>query len=92
MNDHNVIVDLLNNFSSQHNNVSWKINCVFSDGRNKIMNQIRVYNDINHRTLGTFTYDTTTGITQCFFYKGLRSHKPENIVDVLLDMINHSNE
>ena len=90
MNDHTTILNLLNKFSSDHENVSWKMECSYSDGMGTSINQIDIIAQPGNRTIGIFSYRVETGRVLFCMYKNLTKTKKENIVDMLLDMMNYS--
>ena len=90
MNDQTTILNLLNKFSEDHKNISWKIKCSFSDGMGTTINQINIMAQPGNRTIGIFTYTVETGIVSFCMYKKLKKTKSEDIVDMLLDMMNYS--
>lgn len=90
MNDKTLILNLLNKFSEDHSNVSWSMECSYSDGMGTTFNQIKIIAQPGNRQIGVFTYRVETGIVQFCMYKKLGKTSSDNIVDILLDMINYS--
>jgi len=90
MSERGTIKDLLNNFSSKRKNISWKINCLYSDGKGITMNQIKIISLPDNNNIGTFVYQVETGIVSSCRYKTLKKEYSENIIDMLLDLINYS--
>jgi hypothetical protein len=90
MKDRTTILNLLNKFSNDHKNISWKMKCAFSDGNGTTINQIKIIAQPGNRTIGILSYRVETGIVSFFMYKKLKKTKSENIVDMLLDMMNYS--
>ena len=90
MKDRTTILNLLNKFSNDHENISWKMECSYSDGMGTTINQIKIIAHPGNRTIGIFVYRVETGLVSFCLYKKLKKSKSENIVDVLLDMINYS--
>jgi hypothetical protein len=90
MKDRTTILNLLNKFSADHENVYWCIKCLFSDGMGTTMNEITIVAQPGDRNVGTFTYQVETGMVMHCHYKDLKKPKSRNIVDTLLDMINYS--
>ena len=90
MKDRATILNLLNKFSNDHKNISWKMKCSFSDGMGTTINQINIIAQPGNRNIGVFSYQIETGIVIFCNYKKLKKPKSENIVDMLLDMINYS--
>lgn len=90
MKDRDTILNLLNKFSNDHENISWKMKCKYSDGMGTTINQINIIAQPDNRTIGIFTYRIETGMVLFCTYKNLIKPNSENIVDMLLDMINYS--
>jgi len=90
MNDRETILNLLNKFSDDHKNITWKIECAYSDGMGTTINQIKIIAQPGNRNIGLFTYRVETGMVLFCMYKKLKKNNSENIVDLLLDMINYS--
>ena len=88
--DRETILNLLNKFSNDHENISWKMKCSYSDGMGTTINEIKIIAQPGNRNIGTFSYKVETGIVMFCTYKKLKKTNSENIVDVLLDMINYS--
>jgi sterol desaturase/sphingolipid hydroxylase (fatty acid hydroxylase superfamily) len=59
MKDKTTILNLLNKFSNDHKNISWKMKCAYSDGMGTTINQIKIIAQPGNRTIGIFTYITT---------------------------------
>ena len=90
MKDRRTILNLLNKFSNDHKNISWKMKCSSSDGMGTTINQIKILAQPDNRTIGIFSYRVETGMVSFCLYKKLKKTKSENIVDMLLDMMNYS--
>jgi len=90
MKDKRTIFNLLTKFSDDHENISWKMNCAYSDGMGTTFNQIKIIAQPGNRSIGIFTYRVETGMVMFCMYKKLKKTNSENIVDMLLDMINYS--
>ena len=90
MKDRTTILNLLNKFSNDHKNISWKMKCSFSDGLGTTINQINIIAQPGNRNIGIFSYRIETGRVLFCTYKKLKKPKSENIVDILLDMITYS--
>ncbi|MBL4905649.1 MAG: hypothetical protein JKZ00_06510 [Flavobacteriaceae bacterium] len=90
MKDRTTILNLLNKFSNDHKNISWKIECSFSDGMGTTINEIKIIAQPSNRSIGVFVYKVETGMVLFCMYKKLKKSNSRNIVDMLLDMINYS--
>ena len=73
-------------------NISWKIKCLYSNGMGTTINEIRIIAQPSNRSIGIFTYRVETGIVLFCMYANLNRSESENIIDMLLDMINHSKD
>jgi len=89
MKDRTTILNLLNKFSNDHKNISWKMKCSYSDGMGTTINQIKIIAQPGDRTIGILAYKVETGMVSFCMYKKLKP-KSENIVDTILDMMNYS--
>jgi hypothetical protein len=90
MKDKTTVLNLLNKFSSMHDNISWKMKCSYSDGRGTSVNEIKIIKFPENRSLGIISYQIETGLVMHCSYKNLKKETSGHIVDLLLDMINHS--
>ena len=90
MTDRTTIFNLLNKFSNDHKGISWKIECVYSDGMGATFNQIKIIAQPDNRIVGIFTYRVETGMVSFCMYKDLKKTSSEHIIDMLLDMTNYS--
>lgn len=90
MEDRSTILNLLNKFSNDHRNVTWKMRCSFCDGMGATINEIKILSQPGNRSIGVFIYRVETGKVLFCMYKTLKNSNSENIVDMLLDMINYS--
>ncbi len=92
MKDSTTILNLLKKFSNDHENISWKMKCSYSDGMGMTINEIKIIAQPGNRSIGIFTYRVETGMVMFCTYKNLKKTDSENIVDMLLDMINYSKD
>ena len=92
MHERAIIFNLLNNFSTEHENISWKMKCLYCDGKGTTMNQIVIINQLENINIGTLVYQVETRLVSFCEYKKLQKSIPENIIDMLLDIINYSKE
>ncbi len=90
MKDQSTILNLLNKFAQDHENVSWKMECVYSDGLSTTLNQIKIMAQPGNRIVGFITFKVETGLVLFCMYKDMQKTESQNIVDMLLDMMNHS--
>jgi len=92
MNERVTIFNLLNVFSTENKNISWKMKCLFCDGRGTTMNQIKIISLPENTNIGVLVYQVETGIVSVCKYKTLKKENSEHIIDMLLDIINYSKE
>ena len=88
--DRATILNLLNKLSGDNRNIFWKIECLYSDGSGAIINQIKLYSQASCRNIGVFIYRVETGMVLFCMHDNLKRSSSDNIVDLLLDLINHS--
>ena len=86
--DKATILDLLNKIVQKNTGISWKMKCLFSDGKGNTLNQITLLRQSDKRSIGIFTYQVESGEVQFCNYKDLKKPKSENIIDLLLDVMN----
>jgi len=92
MSDKSTILNLLNKFSEDHKNITWKLKCVYCDGIGTHINQIKIISHPSNSVIGLFSYRVETGRVLSCMYKKLKKDNSENIIDMLLDMMNYSRE
>ena len=68
MKDRATILNLLNKFSNDHKNVSWKMKCSYSDGIGTTFNQIKIIAQPGNRIIGIFSYGVETGMVSFCMY------------------------
>lgn len=90
MSDKLTILNLLNKFSEDHKNITWKLKCVYSDGIGIHINQIKIITHPSSCIIGLFSYRVETGRVLSCMYKKLKKDNSENIIDMLFDMMNYS--
>lgn len=90
MNDKTTILNLLNKFSNDHKDTSWKLDCSYSDGLETTINEIKILAKPDNRCVGIFIYRVETGTVLFCTYKKIKNKNAENIIDLLLDIINYS--
>ena len=84
-----VILDLLKKLSNDHSQLTWKINCVYVNGKDQSIYEIIIYTLPDQEIKGRITFNMLTGeVTNCY-YQGVGRIEEEQIVDVLLDLINY---
>jgi len=90
MKNERTIKGLLDKFASDNENLSWRLNCAYSDGMYTNINQIEIYRHPGNRMIGVISYNDYTGSVLFCMFKRMRLSNTTEIVDVLLDMINYS--
>ena len=91
MHNRETILNLLNKFSQDHEDITWNMICCYSDGIEVAINQIRIIDRDKMVTIGIITYRVDTGKVLFCMYKNLERRASDTIVDVLLDLINYHN-
>ena len=61
MKDRHTILDLLNKISRDHQNISWKIKCAYSDGMGTTINEIKLLRKSRKKGIGRLLYRVETG-------------------------------
>lgn len=90
MDQRGTVFNLLNKFSAEQDNVSWKMKCLYCNGKGVTINQIKIILHPDNDNIGILVYQVETGIVSVCKYKTLLKGKSENIIDMLLDMINYT--
>tara|TARA_R110001583_G_scaffold50022_1_gene156205 strand:+ start:891 stop:1181 length:291 start_codon:yes stop_codon:yes gene_type:complete len=90
MKDRTSILNLLNKFSNDQKNITWKMVCLYSDGIGTTINEIKIIAQPGNRSIGIFTYRVETGMVISCTFKNFKKNNSDNIIDMLLDMINYS--
>jgi len=89
MNDRKTILNLLNKFSREQEDISWNMICCYSDGIEVAINQINIIDISKMRVVGIITYRVDTGEVYFCMYKKLKKSPSDTIIDVLLDLMNY---
>lgn len=91
MTNSTTIVELLHTFASHHKNITWKIDCCYSDGLGTTINQIKIYAHPGDKRIGIISYHEENGMVLFYMFKGMRIKRIQDIVNIILDMINLTN-
>ncbi|WKN31532.1 hypothetical protein PZB74_21530 [Porifericola rhodea] len=83
---------LLNLITNQHSDISWKKRCLYSNGENNHVLEIRLYQYPDDYPIGRIVYNANNGNVIQMKYRGRYNRNSTNIVDVLLDTINMENQ
>ncbi len=86
------VINILDQFAADHENISWEMSCAYSDGMGTTINQITILHTDSKAIIGIFTYHIETGNVLCCMYDNLTKSPTEGIVDMLLDMMNYEKE
>lgn len=79
---------IMNKMISQNPEMDWNINCIYSDGRNKTVLELGIFNKMRAQC-GKIAYISRNGRVLNYYYSGFRP-KENNIfvIDLLLDIFN----
>ena len=78
---------MLNKLVEMGEGVTWKINNTYTDGIDKTILEIRIYE--NGQQSGRIAFQLETGQVINYRYKSLEKRIPIHITDMLLDVISH---
>ena len=87
------VKDILSLLSTRNKRLSWKLNCIYTDGKNNSVMEIKIfqahqYHNESTKQLCRITYNPDSGQVSQMKYRAEFLYKPGVIVDVLLDIIN----
>lgn len=82
-----VVRSMLNKLVDLGEGVTWKINNTYTDGIDKTILEIRIYE--NGQQSGRIAFQLETGQVINYRYKSLEKRLPIHITDMLLDVISH---
>ena len=82
-----VVRSMLNKLVETGNQITWKINNTYTDGIDKTILEIRIYE--SGQQSGRIAFQLETGQVINYRYKKLVKHIPIHISDILLDVISH---
>ena len=82
-----VVRSMLNKLVEMGDNVSWKINNTYTDGIDKTILEIRIYE--NGQQSGRIAFQLENGQVINYRYKKLEKRIPIHISDMLLDVISY---
>ncbi|MDF9796060.1 hypothetical protein OKW21_001323 [Catalinimonas alkaloidigena] len=83
---------LLNLISTNNKNLEWKKRCIYSNGQDNNVLEIKFYQYPRNTQVGRIVYNANSGNVLQMKYRGAVTRAPGHIVDILLDMINLENE
>lgn len=83
-----VILDLLKKLSRDNSQLTWKINCIFVNGKEQSVYEIIIYLLPENEIKGRITFNMQEGKVLNCYYQGIGRIEDEHVVDVLLDLIN----
>lgn len=90
--DEITLTNILNVISNKNPNINWRINCKYDNGEGKTLMEIKFVESYPERVKGRVTYDHFSGDVLRYKYTGFEeSNSHVNIVDMLLDIMNHEN-
>lgn len=82
-----VVRNMLNKLVEMGERVTWKINNTYTDGIDKTILEIRIYE--SGQQSGRIAFQLETGQVINYRYKTLEKRLPIHITDMLLDVISH---
>lgn len=82
-----VVRNMLNKLVEMGESVTWKINNTYTDGIDKTILEIRIYE--SGQQSGRIAFQLETGQVINYRYKTLEKRLPIHITDMLLDVISH---
>ncbi len=85
------VADLLHLLTTQHQQIAWRKCCLYANGLDKNVLEIKFYQRPENQQIGRITYNTFNGNVLQMKYRGKSSVVPTHIVDSLLDVINFEN-
>ena len=83
------IVNLLNYLIEQHRDLTWKLDCCYSDGKDLIIYKILINSLQNNQIKGNIQFNSSNGEVLNFNYLGFKLKDKTGIVDLLLDLCNY---
>ena len=83
-----MVKELLDKLVQEHSPLRWDSVCAFSDGKSRTILEISVFGAHGQVQLGRIAYQMETGEIVNFFYKGYEGERPDDILDLILDLIN----
>lgn len=88
------IKNLLKKLVEENDDLTWKMRVTYSSGGASNLIELSFYTKPNLSRHGTIAFDTSNGIVSNFFYRNMtkENKEPENIIDLLLDIINLEKE
>ncbi|MEK6477004.1 hypothetical protein WJR50_05690 [Catalinimonas sp. 4WD22] len=84
--------DLLNLISTNNKSLEWRKRCIYSNGLDNNVLEIKFYQHPRNTQIGRIVYNANNGNVLQMKYRGAVSRAPGHIIDILLDMINLENE
>lgn len=82
------VSDLLHLLSAQHKQIGWKKCCLYTNGIDNNVLEIKFYQHPDNHQIGRIAYNDFNGAVLQMKYRGDFVRKPGHIVDILLDVIN----
>lgn len=82
------VSDLLHLLSKQHQTIGWKKRCLYTNGTDNNVLEIKFYQHTDNHQIGRIAYNANNGAVLQMMYRGDFVRKPGHIVDILLDVIN----
>jgi hypothetical protein len=87
-----VINEIMDTISEKFPELKWKKHCLYTNGIDQHVMEIRFYCEPEHKVVGRVVYDAYNGKVIRMHYRRENSHNCGNIVDSLLDIFNIETE
>lgn len=82
------VSDLLHLLSAQHKQIGWKKRCIYTNGLDNNVLEIKFYQYSDNHQIGRIAYNDFSGAVLQMKYRGDFARSPGHIIDILLDVIN----
>lgn len=91
--DTETVKDLLGLLCSRNKRLGWKMRCIYTDGKNNSVMEIKIYQYNEYQNGATnkvcrIAFNPANGQVSQMKYRKEFYHKPGSVIDVLLDIIN----
>lgn len=88
--DEVTLVNLLNKICEKNEDLTWKLNCKYSDGMGTSVMQLSLIQKATKKETATITFCMETGKISYGKYNGLIAFQPSTrLLDVLLDILHY---
>lgn len=91
MKPNETVINLLNKLKLTNPYLTWKMRCLYSDGRENTFIEITIQEG-DQKTRGKIVYSFETGKVVRYRYTRFGKKQGDEITDVLLDLINYEQQ